>query len=51
MVWQFTTRTGKYKVNHRTSRKKLQTKKSVKEWFRENIHGSPSDIIELLSCP
>ncbi len=44
------TRTGKYRVEHRTSRKKLQAKKkSVKEWLRENIHGKPSDTIELLN--
>jgi len=44
------TRTGKCKVEHRTSRKKLQTKKkSVKQWLRENMHGKPSDTIELLN--
>lgn len=44
------TRTGKYKVEHRTSRKKLQTKKkSVKEWLRENIQSKPSDTIKLLN--
>lgn len=45
-----TTRTGKYKVEHRTSRKKLKAKKqSVKEWLGNNIHGKPSDTIELLN--
>lgn len=44
------TRTGKYKVEHRTSRKKLQTKKEVvKEWIKENIQSKPSDTIELLN--
>lgn len=44
------TRTGKYKVEHRTSRKKLKVKKkSVKEWLMNNIHGKPSDTIEMLN--
>jgi group II intron reverse transcriptase/maturase len=44
------TRTGKYRVVHRTSRKKLSAKKlAVKEWLRTNIHGKPSDTIELLN--
>lgn len=44
------TRTGKYKIEHRTSRKKLQTKKKVvKEWIKENIQNKPSDTIELLN--
>lgn len=44
------TRTGKYKVEHRTSKKKMQTKKkSVKEWLKQNMHGKPSDTIELLN--
>lgn len=44
------TRTGKYKVEHRTSRKKLKgKKKSVKEWLMNNIHGKPSDTIEMLN--
>lgn len=44
------TRTGKYKVEHRTSRKKLKAKKaSVKEWLWENIQSKPSDTIELLN--
>jgi len=44
------TRTGKYRVEHRTSRKKLKAKKlSVKEWLKSNIHGKPSDTIELLN--
>jgi group II intron reverse transcriptase/maturase len=45
-----TTRTGKYRVVHRTSKKKLTAKKqAVKEWLRENIHGKPSDTITLLN--
>lgn len=45
-----TTRTGKYRVEHRTSRKKLKAKKlSVKEWLKSNIHGKPSDTIKLLN--
>jgi len=44
------TLTGKYTVLHRTSKKKLKAKKqNVKEWLKENIHGKPSDIIELLN--
>jgi len=44
------TLTGKYTVVHRTSKKKLKAKKqSVKEWLKENIHGKPSDTIELLN--
>lgn len=44
------TRTGKYKVEHRTSKKKLQTKKKiVKEWIRENMQNKPSDTIKLLN--
>jgi group II intron reverse transcriptase/maturase len=45
-----TTRTGKYKVEHRTSRKKLKAKKqSVKEWLKSFMHGKPSDTIEALN--
>lgn len=44
------TRTGKYRVEHRTSRLKLKVKKkSVKEWLKKNIHGKPSDTIALLN--
>ena len=44
------TRTGKYTVLHRTSKKKLKVKKqNVKAWLKENIHGKPSDTIELLN--
>lgn len=44
------TRTGKYRVEHRTSRKKLKTKRIiVKEWLRNNLHGKPSETIELLN--
>ena len=44
------TLTGKYTVLHRTSKKKLIAKKqAVKEWLRENIHGKPSDTIQLLN--
>ena len=45
-----TTRNGKYRVVHRTSKKKLAAKKqAVKEWLKQNIHGKPSDTIELLN--
>jgi len=44
------TLTGKYRIIYRTSRKKLKAKKlAVKEWLRGNIHGKPSDTIELLN--
>ena len=44
------TLTGKYTVLHRTSKKKLKAKKqNVKEWLKENIHGKPTDTIELLN--
>lgn len=44
------TRTGKYRVEHRTSKKKLKAKKKgVKEWLHNNIHGKPSDTIELIN--
>lgn len=44
------TLTGKYTVLHRTSKMKLKVKKqNVKEWLTENIHGKPSDTIELLN--
>ena len=44
------TRTGKYRVVYRTSKKKLKSKKqAVKEWLWENMHGKPSDTIEKLN--
>ena len=44
------TRSGKYRVVHRTSRKKLTAKKqAVKEWMTRNMHGKPSDTIKLLN--
>jgi len=44
------TRTGRYRVVHRTSKKKLKQKKqSVKEWLKKNMHGRPSDIIKRLN--
>lgn len=44
------TLTGKYTVLHRTSKKKLKAKKQkVRDWLKENIHGKPSDTIELLN--
>jgi len=45
-----TSRTGKYRVVHRTSKKRLAAKKqAVKEWLRDNIHAKPSDTIKLLN--
>ena len=44
------TLTGKYRIIYRTSKKKLKAKKqAVKEWLKMNIHGKPSDTIELLN--
>lgn len=44
------TLTGKYRVMHRTSQKKLKAKKqTVKEWLKGNMHGKPSDTIDLLN--
>lgn len=44
------TLTGKYTVLHRTSKKKLTSKKqTVKEWLKVNIHGKPSDTIQRLN--
>lgn len=44
------TLTGKYRVERRTSKKKLKAKKlAVKEWLWENIHSKPSDTIALLN--
>lgn len=40
------TRTGRYRVIHRTSKKKLKAKRtSVREWLRENMH---EDTVELI---
>ena len=45
-----TTRTGKYRVVHRTSKKKLAVKyQSVKDWLWENMHGKLSDTISRLN--
>lgn len=44
------TLTGKYRIIYRTSKKKLKAKKeSVREWLMNNIHGKPSNTIELLN--
>jgi len=44
------TRNGKYRVVHRTSKKKLSAKKqAVKEWLKYNIQGKPSDTIKMLN--
>lgn len=44
------TRGGTYRLEHRTSLKKLKEKKQkVKEWLRKNRHGVPSETIELLN--
>ena len=44
------TLTGKYRIVYRTSKKKLEAKKqAVKEWLKWNIHGKPSNTIELLN--
>jgi group II intron reverse transcriptase/maturase len=44
------TRSGKYRVVHRTSKTKLKAKKqAVKEWLKYNIHRKPSDTIILLN--
>jgi len=44
------TRNGKYRVVHRTSKKKLSAKKlAVKEWLKYNMHGKPSDTIAMLN--
>ena len=45
-----TTLTGKYTVLHRTSKKKLVSKKvAFKEWLGQYVHGKPSDTIALLN--
>ena len=44
------TRTGKYRVVHRTSKKKLAVKyQNVKDWLWKNMHGKLSDIISQLN--
>jgi len=44
------TRNGVYRLDHRTSMKKLKEKKQkVKEWLHKNMHGQPSETIELLN--
>lgn len=44
------TRTGKYKVIHHTSKKKLKLKKATaKKWIRENMHGSIKEIVPKLN--
>jgi group II intron reverse transcriptase/maturase len=44
------TRTGKYRLVHRTSKKKLAAKyQSVKDWLRKNMHGKLSDLISQLN--
>ena len=44
------TRTGKYRVVHQTSKKKLTAKyQSVKEWLRKNMHEKLSDTISQLN--
>jgi len=44
------TRTGQYRVVHRTSEVKLKAKRqAVKEWLKYNRHGKPSDTIKLLN--
>jgi len=41
---------GKYRVMHKTSKKKLKAKKeSVKAWLRENMHKKAADTIEKLN--
>jgi len=44
------TRTGKYRVVHRTSKKKLAVKfRNVKDWLWKNMHGKFSDLISKLN--
>jgi len=44
------TRTGKYRVVHRTSKKKLAAKyKSVTDWLWKNMHGKLSEVIKALN--
>lgn len=43
-------RLGKYIVIHRTSKKKLSSKRQIaKEWIRRNMHKPIKDIIEILN--
>jgi group II intron reverse transcriptase/maturase len=45
-----TTRTGNYRVIHRTSKKKLTVKyQSVTDWLRKNMHEKFTDIIDRLN--
>jgi len=44
------TRAGKYRVMHRTSKKKLTSKyQIVKDWLRQNMHEKLSDTIKALN--
>lgn len=44
------TRKGKYKVIHKTSTKKLKTKKQIaKQWIKDNIQLKPVEIIKKLN--
>ena len=43
-------RTGKYKLIHHTSKKKLRQKKeNVKKWLKENMHNSIKEIVPKLN--
>jgi len=40
------TKEGKYRVHHRSSKKKIKTKKiDVKKWLQENMHERPEKVI------
>jgi group II intron reverse transcriptase/maturase len=44
------TRTGKYRIVHRTSKKKMEAKKqAVKEWLRINMHEKVIKLMEQLN--
>lgn len=44
------TRTGKYTIQHRISKKKKKAKKqSMKIWLKENMHENLVDVIERLN--
>lgn len=44
------TRKGYYKVIHKTSQKKMKTKKqNAKQWIKENIQREPTEIIKRLN--
>lgn len=44
------TRTGKYTVLHRTSKKKLKAKReSAKQWIRWNMHRPVGEMVRILS--